>query len=71
MLLLTFVKLFLNDEIFFRYYDKRVNSLYEEGKRSYCEKRGMIYTPQNKKGIKLKDSLKYLEVRVLNNETEY
>jgi len=36
--------------------------MYEEGKRSYCQDRGMIYVPGNKKGNKLKHSIKYLEV---------
>ena len=48
---------------FFRYHDKRVDHLHEEAKRSYCQKRGMIYVPTNKKGNKLKDSIKYLEVK--------
>ncbi|XP_051174546.1 WD repeat-containing and planar cell polarity effector protein fritz [Leptopilina boulardi] len=55
----------------FRYYDKRIENVYAEGKRSYCEKRGMIYTPQNKKGIKLKDSLKYLEEQLKDHSTIY
>ncbi|XP_033222813.1 WD repeat-containing and planar cell polarity effector protein fritz [Belonocnema kinseyi] len=55
----------------FRYYDKRVDNLYEEGKRSYCETRGMVYAPQNKKGIKLKDSLKYLEEQLKAHSTIY
>lgn len=53
----------------FRYYDKRIENVYAEGKRSYCEKRGMIYTPQNKRGIKLKDSLKYLEEQLKDHST--
>jgi len=36
--------------------------MYEEGKRSYCQDRGMTYVPGNKKGNKLKHSIKYLEV---------
>ena len=49
--------------LFLRYHDKRVDHLHEEAKRSYCQKRGMIYVPTNKKGNKLKDSIKYLEVK--------
>ncbi|XP_044021196.1 WD repeat-containing and planar cell polarity effector protein fritz isoform X2 [Aphidius gifuensis] len=45
----------------FRYYDKRIDGIYDEAKRSYCQKRDIIYNPQNKKGNKLKDGLKYLE----------
>ncbi|XP_066591947.1 WD repeat-containing and planar cell polarity effector protein fritz [Prorops nasuta] len=52
-----------------RYNDKRANTLYEEGKRSYCQKRGMIYVPTNKKGNKLKDSIKYLEEQLQENST--
>lgn len=46
----------------FRYHDKRIDGIYEEGKRSYCQERGMTYVPENKKGNKLKHSIKYLEV---------
>lgn len=52
----------INIIYFFRYYDKRIDGIYDEGKRSYCQKRDIIYNPQNKKGNKLKDGLKYLEV---------
>ncbi|XP_076682069.1 WD repeat-containing and planar cell polarity effector protein fritz isoform X2 [Andrena cerasifolii] len=55
----------------FRYHDKRVDSLHEEGKRSYCQKRGMIYVPTNKKGNKLKDSIKYLEDQLKDNSIIY
>lgn len=47
---------------FFRYHDKRIDGTYEEGKRSYCQERGMTYVPENKKGNKLRHSIKYLEV---------
>ncbi|KAI4494006.1 hypothetical protein M0802_009382 [Mischocyttarus mexicanus] len=46
----------------FRYHDKRIDNVYEEGKRSYSQKRGMTYVPTNKKGNKLKDSIKHLEI---------
>ncbi|XP_078037187.1 WD repeat-containing and planar cell polarity effector protein fritz [Augochlora pura] len=55
----------------FRYHDKRVDSLHEEGKRSYSQKRGMIYVPTNKKGNKLKDSIKYLEDQLKDNSIIY
>nr|XP_034181788.1 WD repeat-containing and planar cell polarity effector protein fritz isoform X2 [Osmia lignaria] len=55
----------------FRYHDKRIDSFYEEGKRSYCQKRGMIYVPTNKKGNKLKDSIKYLEEQLKDNSIIY
>lgn len=47
---------------FYSYHDKKIDNVYEEGKRSYAQKRGMVYVPQNKKGNKMKDSIKYLEV---------
>ncbi|XP_076625575.1 WD repeat-containing and planar cell polarity effector protein fritz isoform X2 [Colletes latitarsis] len=55
----------------FRYHDKRIDNLHEEGKRSYCQKRGMIYVPTNKKGNKLKDSIKYLEEQLKDNTIIY
>ncbi|KOX77236.1 WD repeat-containing and planar cell polarity effector protein fritz [Melipona quadrifasciata] len=55
----------------FRYHDKRVDHLHEEAKRSYCQKRGMIYVPTNKKGNKLKDSIKYLEEQLRDNTIIY
>nr|XP_012141482.1 PREDICTED: WD repeat-containing and planar cell polarity effector protein fritz homolog isoform X2 [Megachile rotundata] len=55
----------------FRYHDKRIDSFYEEGKRSYCQKRGMIYVPTNKKGNKLKDCIKYLEEQLKDNSIVY
>ncbi|XP_015586643.1 WD repeat-containing and planar cell polarity effector protein fritz isoform X2 [Cephus cinctus] len=55
----------------FRYHDKRTDDLYEEGKRSYAQKRGMVCVPQNKKGNKLKDSIKYLEEQLKDNSTVY
>lgn len=45
-----------------RYHDKRIDNLHDEGKREYRQKRGMVCVPQNKKGNKLKDAIKYLEV---------
>ncbi|XP_050595334.1 WD repeat-containing and planar cell polarity effector protein fritz isoform X3 [Bombus affinis] len=51
----------------FRYHDKRIDHLHEEAKKSYCQKRGMIYVPTNKKGNKLKDSIKYLEEQLKDN----
>ncbi|XP_011310420.1 WD repeat-containing and planar cell polarity effector protein fritz isoform X2 [Fopius arisanus] len=45
----------------FRYNDRRTDGLYDEGKRSFCNDRGIIHTPVNKKGKKLKDGLKCLE----------
>lgn len=32
------------------------------GKKTYAEKRGIVWTPNNKRPIKLKDSIKELEV---------
>ncbi|XP_076230946.1 WD repeat-containing and planar cell polarity effector protein fritz isoform X2 [Calliopsis andreniformis] len=55
----------------FRYHDKRIDSLHQEGKKSYCQKRGMIYVPTNKKGNKLKDSIKYLEDQLKDNSVVY
>ncbi|XP_033333987.1 WD repeat-containing and planar cell polarity effector protein fritz isoform X2 [Megalopta genalis] len=55
----------------FRYHDKRVDGIHEEGKRSYSQKRGMIYVPTNKKGNKLKDSIKYLEDQLKDNSIIY
>ncbi|XP_014218415.1 WD repeat-containing and planar cell polarity effector protein fritz [Copidosoma floridanum] len=53
----------------FSYHDKKIDSVYEEGKRSYAQKRGMVYVPQNKKGNKLKDSIKYLEEQLSDYST--
>ncbi|KAF7413526.1 hypothetical protein HZH68_002015 [Vespula germanica] len=55
----------------FRYHDKRIDGIYEEGKRSYSQKRGMTYVPTNKKGNKLKDSIKHLEEQLRDNSTIY
>ncbi|XP_012271982.1 WD repeat-containing and planar cell polarity effector protein fritz isoform X2 [Orussus abietinus] len=55
----------------FRYHEKRINSLYEEGKRLYCQKRSMVFTPQNKKGNRLKDAIKYLEEQLKDNSVLY
>ncbi|CAK9801233.1 WD repeat-containing and planar cell polarity effector protein fritz [Anthophora quadrimaculata] len=55
----------------FRYHDKRIDNLHEEGKRSYCQKRDMIYVPTNKKGNKLKDCIKYLEEQLKDNSIVY
>lgn len=55
----------------FRYHDKRVDNTYEEGKRSYCQERGMTYVPENKKGNKLKHSIKYLEDQLRDNCVVY
>lgn len=55
----------------FRYHDKRIDHIHEEGKKSYCQKRGMIYVPTNKKGNKLKDSIKYLEEQLKDNSIVY
>ncbi|KAK2580498.1 hypothetical protein KPH14_006235 [Odynerus spinipes] len=55
----------------FRYHDKRIDGIYEEGKRSYSQKRGMTYVPTNKKGNKLKDSIKHLEEQFKDNSTVY
>ena len=49
----------------FSYHDKKIDNVYKEGKKSYAQKRGMVHVPQNKKGVKLKDSIKYLEVLIL------
>lgn len=48
----------------FRYYDKKTNddSVSFEGKKSYVEKRGHVWVPQNKRPIRLKENLKELEV---------
>ncbi|RLU18526.1 hypothetical protein DMN91_008883 [Ooceraea biroi] len=55
----------------FKYHDKRVDGTYEEGKRSYCQERGMTYVPENKKGNKLKHSIKYLEDQLRDNSVVY
>ncbi|KYN42596.1 WD repeat-containing protein C2orf86 like protein [Trachymyrmex septentrionalis] len=56
----------------FKYHDKiRIDSTYEEGKRSYCQERGMTYVPENKKGNKLKHSIKYLEGQLRDNSVIY
>ncbi|KAL6258893.1 hypothetical protein P5V15_010839 [Pogonomyrmex californicus] len=55
----------------FKYHDKRIDSTYEEGKRSYCQERGMVYVPENKKGNKLKHSIKYLEDQLKDNSVIY
>ncbi|XP_043496760.1 WD repeat-containing and planar cell polarity effector protein fritz isoform X2 [Polistes fuscatus] len=55
----------------FRYHDKRIDNIYEEGKRSYSQKRGMTYVPTNKKGNKLKDAIKHLEEQLKDNSTIY
>ncbi|KAG7204560.1 hypothetical protein KM043_004984 [Ampulex compressa] len=55
----------------FRYHDKRIDNLHEEGKRSYSQMRGMIYVPTNKKGSKLKDSIKYMEEQLKDNSIIY
>lgn len=59
-----FSKIYLPGMVRFRYHEKRIDGLYEEGKRAYCQKRGMVSVLQNKKGNKLKDGIKYLEVIV-------
>lgn len=50
--------------IYFRYYDKKSNddSILFEGKKSYAEKRGHVWVPQNKRPVRLKENLKELEV---------
>ncbi|XP_012232950.2 WD repeat-containing and planar cell polarity effector protein fritz homolog isoform X1 [Linepithema humile] len=55
----------------FKYHDKRIDGTYEEGKRSYCQERGMTYVPGNKKGNKLKHSIKYLEDQLKDNSVIY
>ncbi|XP_054264257.1 WD repeat-containing and planar cell polarity effector protein fritz-like [Macrosteles quadrilineatus] len=47
----------------FRYFDKKTSteSPFTLGKKTYVEKRGMIWTPQNKRPLKLKDTLKEFE----------
>uniref|UniRef100_A0A1B6D3B8 WD repeat-containing and planar cell polarity effector protein fritz n=1 Tax=Clastoptera arizonana TaxID=38151 RepID=A0A1B6D3B8_9HEMI len=47
----------------FRYYEKKnpQDSLFTLGKKSYVEKRGMIWSPTKKRPNKLKDSVKELE----------
>ena len=50
---------------YYSYHDKKVDNVYEESKRSYAQKRGLVYVPQNKKGNKIKDSIRYLEVSIL------
>ncbi|XP_020291724.1 WD repeat-containing and planar cell polarity effector protein fritz [Pseudomyrmex gracilis] len=55
----------------FKYHDKRVDGVYEEGKKSYCQERGMTYVPENKKGNKLKHSIKYLEDQLRDNSVIY
>ncbi|KAG5345687.1 FRITZ protein, partial [Acromyrmex heyeri] len=55
----------------FKYHDKRIDGTYEEGKRSYCQERGMTYVPENKKGNKLKHSIKYLEGQLKDNSVIY
>ncbi|XP_014483964.1 PREDICTED: WD repeat-containing and planar cell polarity effector protein fritz isoform X2 [Dinoponera quadriceps] len=55
----------------FKYHDKRINGTHQEGKRSYCEKRDMIYVPVNKKGSRLKDYIKYLEDQLRDNSIIY
>ncbi|XP_008214857.1 WD repeat-containing and planar cell polarity effector protein fritz isoform X1 [Nasonia vitripennis] len=53
----------------FCYHDKKIDNVYEESKRSYAQKRGMVYVPQNKKGNKMKDSVKYLEEQLNDHST--
>ncbi|XP_058803143.1 WD repeat-containing and planar cell polarity effector protein fritz [Phymastichus coffea] len=55
----------------FSYHDKKIENVYEEGKMSYAKKRGMVYIPQNKKGNKMKDSIKYLEEQLNEYSTVY
>lgn len=55
----------------YSYHDKKIENVYEEGKKSYAQKRGMVYTPQNKKGNKMKDSIKYLEEQLNEHSTVY
>ncbi|KAL0112775.1 hypothetical protein PUN28_012206 [Cardiocondyla obscurior] len=55
----------------FKYHDKRTDGTYEEGKRSYCQERSMVYIPENKKGNKLKHSIKYLEDQLRDNSVIY
>lgn len=47
----------------FRFYDKKNNedTISFEGKKSYAEKRGHVWVPQNKRPLRLKDNLKELE----------
>lgn len=47
----------------FRYYDKKSNddSTSYEGKKSYAEKRGHVWVPQNKRPVRLKENIKELE----------
>ncbi|KAK3928665.1 WD repeat-containing and planar cell polarity effector protein fritz [Frankliniella fusca] len=47
----------------FRFYDKKNNedTTSFEGKKSYAEKRGHVWAPQNKRPIRLKDNVKELE----------
>ncbi|XP_063982059.1 WD repeat-containing and planar cell polarity effector protein fritz isoform X2 [Diachasmimorpha longicaudata] len=55
----------------FRYNDRKTDGFYNEGKRSYCNNRGIIHTPVNKKGKKLKDGLKYLEEQLRDHSIIY
>ncbi|KAJ8673486.1 hypothetical protein QAD02_004748 [Eretmocerus hayati] len=55
----------------FSYHDKKIDNVYEEGKRSYAQKRGMVYVPFNKKGNKMKDSIKYLMDQLKDHSTIY
>uniref|UniRef100_A0ABD2WPH6 WD repeat-containing and planar cell polarity effector protein fritz n=1 Tax=Trichogramma kaykai TaxID=54128 RepID=A0ABD2WPH6_9HYME len=55
----------------FSYHDKKFENVYEEGKKSYAQMRGMVYVPQNKKGNKLKDNIKYLEEQLATYSTVY
>lgn len=50
----------------FRYHEKKTpcNAPLQVAKKTYTEKRGMFWIPPNKRPVKLRDSLKELEVSV-------
>ncbi|KAK0095293.1 hypothetical protein PV326_008759 [Microctonus aethiopoides] len=55
----------------FRYHEKRFDNIYNESKRTYSQERGMLYMPQNRKGNKLKEKIKYLEEHLRDNSVVY
>lgn len=55
---------------FFRYYAKKEtqDSLYNNSKKQYCEQRGVLWNPINKRPNKLRDRLKELEDNLIHNK---
>lgn len=41
---------------------KDCTDVYQQSKKAYCESRGITWTAQNKRPVKLKDKIKELEV---------